>query len=414
MPPTRTKQGRRDAAKAGQKAQGAKKQQQQARRGGGGARKGAAVPKKATPEELDLEMQRYWSNSTDPALRKKAADSLNDDMDAYWANREAAREARAAAAEAAEAAAAAAAAGDGEESQAALAKRESSEHLHQLAAAIAKRDTRPLRVVATRLSEEEVAAGAAVLGGEADTMVVHFIRHGQGHHNVAGARGPKCDCHEAAPSGACPYLHPSLLDPRLTAIGRGQALDLQARARAMAQPELIVVSPMVRATETAVLAFAHAWGTTAEENAAFAAQTVESEVSSYSAAAGTASSIPFVAVPDATEQSGQHICDKRRPRTELEAMFSAVDYATEGVSALDELWGLTPGQREDKIDVSERAFSLAKWLRPRAERNIVVATHSAFLYAMFQSVLDCGTDEALASWFDTGEMRSVKLKFEDR
>jgi broad specificity phosphatase PhoE len=54
---------------------------------------------------------------------------------------------------------------------------------------------------------------------------------------------------------------PHLVDPALTAKGIAQARALQHTASAMQPvPELIVVSPMRRAVDTALLAFAHIFG----------------------------------------------------------------------------------------------------------------------------------------------------------
>ena len=54
---------------------------------------------------------------------------------------------------------------------------------------------------------------------------------------------------------------PHLVDPALTPKGIQQARDLQQAAQGLSPaPELIVVSPMRRAVDTALLAFAHVLG----------------------------------------------------------------------------------------------------------------------------------------------------------
>ena len=54
-----------------------------------------------------------------------------------------------------------------------------------------------------------------------------------------------------------------------------------------------------------------------------------------------------------------------------------------------------------------------RWVRDRPESEIIVATHSAWLFTLLNTVIESdGAD--LASWFLTGELRSVIVSFEDR
>jgi broad specificity phosphatase PhoE len=89
---------------------------------------------------------------------------------------------------------------------------------------------------------------------------VHWMRHGQGIHN---AYIDEC---EAAGRVARAKLdadvrRPELVDPVLTARGEEEACAAREATAALA-PELLVVSPLRRATQTARLAFDRHWATT--------------------------------------------------------------------------------------------------------------------------------------------------------
>ena len=83
-----------------------------------------------------------------------------------------------------------------------------------------------------------------------------------------------------------PYARSELLDPPLTSVGREQAAALCAEARTLS-PTLVVVSPLARATKTALLAFDHLVGR-----------------------------VPFVAHELCREISGVNSCDARRSASE--------------------------------------------------------------------------------------------------
>jgi hypothetical protein len=54
-----------------------------------------------------------------------------------------------------------------------------------------------------------------------------------------------------------------------------------------------------------------------------------------------------------------------------------------------------------------------RWVRARPESEIIVATHSAWLFTLLNTVIEADSAD-LASWFLTGELRSVIVSFEDR
>eukprot|EP00037_Helgoeca_nana_P001661 m.28440 g.28440 ORF g.28440 m.28440 type:complete len:293 (+) comp12019_c0_seq1:313-1191(+) len=101
-----------------------------------------------------------------------------------------------------------------------------------------------------------------------------------------------------------------LIDPKLTPLGESEAVALRPRANKLS-PEVMVVSPMRRATQTGLLAF-------------------DQHV--------VAGRLSVVACELAHEISGKHTCDKRLPVATLKATFPMVDY--DGiVSEDDPFWG---------------------------------------------------------------------------
>ena len=119
------------------------------------------------------------------------------------------------------------------------------------------------RAVAPKIAAElGVTITVALVADDAEvppgSKKVHFIRHGEGHHNVAQREWrakPDWD------GTSEPYTIDNdadygYVDALLTDKGEGQARTLQARTTAMATPQMLVVSPMRRATQTGLLAFA--------------------------------------------------------------------------------------------------------------------------------------------------------------
>ena len=76
------------------------------------------------------------------------------------------------------------------------------------------------------------------------------------------------------------------------------------------------------------------------------------------------------------------------------------------------LWLTTRGPSEETpAEMAQRAYDFLLWLRARPETEIVVSSHSAWLFSAFNAVMRCDPPE-LAEWFHTGEMRSVRISFE--
>jgi len=150
---------------------------------------------------------------------------------------------------------------------------------------------------------------------------VLFIRHGQGAHNQTIANW-------------------GLVDPELTDVGEAQvaALHEQLAAEDLASIELIAVSPLTRAMQTAT-------GGLADCKA------------------------PYVVTPLLRERLGAP-CDTGRTRTELLRCFPQMG-GWEGIDELPELWWST----STELDLLDRVESLKQWILNRPEKTIAVVGH---------------------------------------
>jgi len=231
------------------------------------------------------------------------------------------------------------------------------------------------------------------------TKLIHLVRHGQGHHNIAdneekkkAKRGVK---QVAQMVSEVPHLH----DPDLTETGREEALASQPLGRAT-NPELLVFSPVRRATQTGFIVF-------------------EDKV---------AAGVPIMAHELCRENlfnTHPSLYDKRKGRSALQKEFPKVDYSLvleEEGEIDDPLWAnlsspFGPCDRPSFATVVEQAWAFLNWLMARPEQEIGIASHSGFLLALFHGCLDPpagkhphGSPYENPQLFRTGELRSVRVK----
>lgn len=215
---------------------------------------------------------------------------------------------------------------------------------------------------------------------------LHLVRHGQGFHNLLGdeyrKNGVQFSCVGDDLSDSNPYRRPELRDPPLTATGRAQAKSLQGTSRTLS-PAVVITSPMSRAVSTALLAFPHLIGV-----------------------------VPFIAHEDAREQAGVHVCDQRNPTSDIRLDFPALDVSLIEKDDDDPLWHDT--EREAPAAVCARARRLLDWIAQRGDSEVVIVSHSAFLFMLLNVVVETVEDipggEGPRSWFETGEMRTVHVQ----
>ena len=269
-----------------------------------------------------------------------------------------------------------------------LAKKESAEHRHGLTELQAVMRQRPLRVKAWSVNHAK--APPAIYSKTCPNIkTVHFIRHGQGFHNLmadqAAAAGKTWKQFDPTDTNN-PYIMPELVDAPLTEKGRQQAALLQPKIAAFHNKEqplqLIVSSPNCRALQTGIIAFEHFLNDV---------------------------NIPFVAHEMVREEHGVHCCDKRRSVARQRVEFPQVDF---GLLEDDQDVLYRNDVRESKLEIGNRIYSFLQWLSAKNDvTHIGVCSHSSWLLALFNGVLDCGDDASLLDWFQTGEMRSVRLEF---
>ena len=117
---------------------------------------------------------------------------------------------------------------------------------------------------------------------------IHFVRHAEGYHNVAGRKDPIMG-----------YLSEDLEDATLTAEGLEQCKRLHVGSeQKVARSQLIVVSPLNRTMQTATHCFP---------------QLIDK--------------VPWVAVECLRERTGLHPCDRRKSITEHKDTFTHIDFS---------------------------------------------------------------------------------------
>ena len=122
--------------------------------------------------------------------------------------------------------------------------------------------------------------------------------------------------------------------------------------------DLVVVSPLTRATQTALIGLGDRCKT---------------------------EKVTILCREEARESIGAHICDKRRDKSTLMSMFPAVDYSAID-HEVDPCWAADA--METPSQMCSRANLLLEWLASQKYRSVAVASHSAFLFAMINGVLE--------------------------
>lgn len=185
--------------------------------------------------------------------------------------------------------------------------------------------------------------------------------------------------------------------------------------------ELVVVSPLMRALETAVGCLGgdpvEGFLTDATGNlpplmcATDAVEEVRPGhhgVHQYMGA--VRAPLPFLACELCREHIGKNPCDRRRPTAEYHDMFPGIDFSCV-TEEEDVLWGT---MNESNEAMCERAHRFMEWIMRRPEQHIAVVTHSAFMAAMLREFgatdqLGCakGMQEETHRWPNNCEMRPV-------
>jgi broad specificity phosphatase PhoE len=220
-----------------------------------------------------------------------------------------------------------------------------------------------------------------------NSKIIHFQRHGQGYHNliykVLQDNGVEIEDIYSKDSVTNPFVRPEIVDSPLTELGRAQCAKQRQKLSKAINPELLIISPLHRALQTAQITFQD-----------------------------FRDAVPFVAHEACREELGLLTCNRRRPLSETKREFPSIDFSLLHPMEEDHLWD--PNQREDPKSKSQRIYKfLVDFVRHQPQKEIAIVGHSAWLFTMCNSVVDCGDDEDLSSWFGTSEIRSVKMTWED-
>lgn len=236
----------------------------------------------------------------------------------------------------------------------------------------------------SRMRKGQSKPNFLVLAPVVQTKIIHFIRHGEGFHNVGISN----------------------LDSKLTIKGWAQAHALGRHVqRRVHRVQLVVSSPLFRALETAVGAFGCKTGSDVLMNS-------QNNVENTQVQHDTVYSIPgvrYIVDESCRERLGPSNCDARRNKSELQAHFTGFDFS--GVAEeSDQFW--KERNIESEASVAGRGVSFLQFIMSQPESNIAVVSHSAFLWfmlAMFGGDYSKPVREKMQKWFENGEMRSMVL-----
>ena len=209
---------------------------------------------------------------------------------------------------------------------------------------------------------QEISLNDAVLASKGDAIdkVMIFIRHGEALHNNF-----ERDYNEMGQSGSA-WLDPDCpRDPLLTERGYGKALDIARALDVVAdlKPELVLTSPLRRATQTAVLSL----------NRCHPSRSIRE--------------VKWICHPLIAEESGISYSDITSSPDDLESEFGRhIDYSLLRMSyrPLDENnIQLNTASEETKAELERRAIDFMKWVKGRDEKVIVGEL------ILFTNIVDC-------------------------
>ena len=246
-------------------------------------------------------------------------------------------------------------------------------------------------------------------GSKSVTKRIHFIRHGEGYHNVAFKQGtltwpwePKEE--EGIKNTLDKHPDFSYVDTVLTDEGEQQAISLQNYVAQNCQNcTMLILSPMRRASQTGLLAFSK-------------------EIQEHGKT--RKNPLKLAVKEEAHESFSAHPCDMRLNLKDLKTFFYEtnaekygeilnksgleLDYASQGLKESDPFWenGL---KREDRIDCAKRGCKLLKWIYDIEDNEVAIAAHAGYLRAIFESVIvnKSGTNTT----FLNGEVKTCDVTY---
>eukprot|EP00210_Caulerpa_lentillifera_P004963 g4737.t1 len=231
------------------------------------------------------------------------------------------------------------------------------------------------------------------------TKIVHFIRHAQGFHNVAGEANPT------------EYMNPKFHDAHLTSQGWQQVYRLRthfSEIKPVFRVDLVIVSPLTRTLETACGLFGNLYPENDEEPLMLGRDTIEGMRPGRGLIAKSSQALPILATETCRERIDIHPCDKRRSRSYYQLNFPGVDFSQ--VQADEDPF--PSGTAESDQQFIERTHEFLRLINSRAESHIAVVSHGGFLRGLcrqFGLSFGTGVRSHLHGFFANCEMRSMVL-----
>ena len=228
------------------------------------------------------------------------------------------------------------------------------------------------------------------------TKIIHFQRHGEGFHNLICNMWREKDIpidFNSSDDRLNPIVRTEFLDSPLTELGRQQCKSRRDQCSILS-PELIIVSPLQRCIQTALLSFYD-----------FHYQSKTDEESST-----CRKSVPWISHEGCREELGLLMCNKRKTISEIQIDHPNIDFS-EIEHDQDILWEQYGDRRETPLERCERVYDfLTDFVKNRPEKEIAIVSHSVLLFTLLNAVMDV-QNEFLRSWFVTSEVRSMKVHF---
>ncbi|EIE24438.1 phosphoglycerate mutase-like protein [Coccomyxa subellipsoidea C-169] len=228
-----------------------------------------------------------------------------------------------------------------------------------------------------------------------NAQTVHFVRHGEGFHNIGIVN---LDAHLTEAG----WRQAEALNKHVA--GLKPALDIQAR------PDryniVVIVSPLIRALETAAGAFG-AGPFKGSGRPLMLAQSGEPDECAAHCAVACPEGIPFIAFEGCRERLGSAVCDKRRDIAFAEEQFPGIDFShiERGADVVYDQHKV-----ESEHAVMERGARFLQWLMARPESRIAVVSHCGFIFLTLSAFgHECAhsVQEEMHRGFDNCEMRSM-------
>ena len=162
-----------------------------------------------------------------------------------------------------------------------------------------------------------------------------MIRHGVAQHNDNFLK-----------YGVRTFYDPKFVDTKLTSIGHLQSKRLNKEWENINNIELVLVSPLYRALETANNIFIK-------------------------------KNIPIISLENLREfPMGKHTCNKRSEKNKLIKDFETINFDNL-LSNLDLLWN--PTEEETILSLEYRIENIKDFIKGRNETNICIVSHTSFI-----------------------------------